>query len=96
MALVGRLKDEHSLSEYFLQIDALTFQFKSSFLKVNTTETKELTFGGGRTTPPLDEPELLHESLSFYDHVDYVYKGVELRHYIFVLMCTIVTLALFY
>ena len=52
MALVGRLKDEHCLSEYLLQIDALTFQFKSSFLKLNTTKTKELMFGGGRTTQP--------------------------------------------
>ena len=52
MALVGRLKDDHSLSEYHLQIDALTFQFKSSFLKLNITKTKELMFGGGRTTQP--------------------------------------------
>ena len=52
MALVGCLKDKHSLSEYLLQIDALTFQFKSSFLKLNTTETKELMFGGKRTTQP--------------------------------------------
>ena len=44
MALVGRLKYEHSLSEYLLQIDALPFQFKSSFLKLNTT--KKLMFGG--------------------------------------------------
>ena len=46
MALVGRLKDEHSLTEYLLQIDALTFQLNSSFLKLNTTKTKELMFGG--------------------------------------------------
>ena len=52
MALVGRLKNEHSLSEYLLQIDALTFQFNSSFLKLNTTKTKALLFGGGRTTQP--------------------------------------------
>ena len=38
MVLVGRLKDEHSLSEYLLQIDELSFQFKSSFLKLNTTK----------------------------------------------------------
>ena len=37
MALVGHLKDEHPLSEYVLQIDALTVQFKSSYLKLNTT-----------------------------------------------------------
>ena len=52
MTFVGRLKDEHPLSEYLFQIDALTFQFKSSFLKLNTTQTKELMFGGGRTTRP--------------------------------------------
>ena len=46
------IKDEYSLSEYLLQIDALTFQFKSSFLKRNTTKTKELMLGGGRTTQP--------------------------------------------
>ena len=50
IVLVGLLKDKHSLSEYLLQIDALTFQFKSSFLKINTTKTKELMYGGGRTT----------------------------------------------
>ena len=49
-ALIGRLKDEHSLSEYLLQIDMLTFQFKSSFLKFNTT--KELMFEGGMNTQP--------------------------------------------
>ena len=32
-----RLKDARSLSEYLLQIDALTCQFKSSFPKLNTT-----------------------------------------------------------
>ena len=45
MALVGRLKDELSLFEYRLQIDALASQFTSSFLKLNTTKTKELMFG---------------------------------------------------
>ena len=40
MALVGGLKGEHCLSEYALQIDALTFQFKSSYLKLNTTKLK--------------------------------------------------------
>ena len=37
MDLVGRLKDELSLSEYLLQIDALMCQYKSNFLKLNTT-----------------------------------------------------------
>ena len=45
MALVGRLRDELSLSEYLLQIDAVTCQFNSSFLKLNTTKTKEIMFG---------------------------------------------------
>ena len=39
MALVGCLKDDYSLSQYFLQIDSLNCQFKSSFL-----ELKELVF----------------------------------------------------
>ena len=51
MALVGRLKYEHSLSKYLLQIDALTFQFKSSFLKPNTTKTKQLMLGGKPAKP---------------------------------------------
>ena len=33
-ALVGRLKDEHSLSEYLLQIDALTFQLSPALLNL--------------------------------------------------------------
>ena len=48
MALVGHLKDELSLFEYRIQIDALASQFTSSFLKLNTTKTKELVFGGER------------------------------------------------
>ena len=95
MALVGRLKDEHS-QEYLLQIDELTIQFKSSFLKRNTNKTKELMFGGVRTTQPskpifIDNQEveivksfkylgtLLDESLSFCEHVDYVYKKAQQR-----------------
>ena len=45
MALIGRLRDELSLSEYLLQIDAVTCQFNSSFLKLNTTKSKEIMFG---------------------------------------------------
>ena len=45
MALEGRPKDELSLSEYLLQIDALTYRFMSSFLKLSTTKTKALVFG---------------------------------------------------
>ena len=48
MALVGRLKDELSLFKYRLHIDALASQFTSTFLKLNTTKSKELVFGGGR------------------------------------------------
>ena len=48
MALVGRLKDELSLFDYRLQINALRSQFTSTFLKMNITKTKELVFGGGR------------------------------------------------
>ena len=101
MAFVGRLKDENSLSEYieYLQIDALTtFQFKSSFLNLNTAKIKELMFGGGRTAQPpkpirIDNQEievmktfkylgiLLDESLSFCDHVDYVYKKAQQRQF---------------
>ena len=45
MALVGRLNDEHSLSEYLLQIDALTIHLSSAFL--NWIQLKlELMFGG--------------------------------------------------
>ena len=59
MALVGRLKDELSLFEYRLQIDALASQFISTFLKLNTTKTKELVFGGGRISQT-PEPILIN------------------------------------
>ena len=59
MALVGRLKDELSLFEYRLQIDALASQFTSTFLKPNTTKTKELVFGGGRISQT-PEPILIN------------------------------------
>ena len=48
MALVGCLKDDYSLSQYFLQIDSLHCQFKSNFLELNVTKTKELVFGKGK------------------------------------------------
>ena len=41
MALVACLKDDYSLSQYFLQI-------KLSFLKLNIAKTKELVFGKGK------------------------------------------------
>ena len=48
MALVGCLKDDFSLSQYFLPIDSLNCQFKSSFLELNIAKTKELVFGKGK------------------------------------------------
>ena len=48
MALVGCLKDDYSLSQYFLQIDSLNCQFKSSFLELNIAKTKELVFRKGK------------------------------------------------
>ena len=42
------VKDDFSLSQYFLQIDSLNCQFKSSFLKLNIAKTKELVFGKGK------------------------------------------------
>ena len=48
MALVGCLKDDISLSQYFLQIDSLNCQFKSSYLELNIAKTKELVFGKGK------------------------------------------------
>jgi hypothetical protein len=48
MALVARLTDEHSLSEYFLYIDSLTSWFDSSFLELNVQKTKEICFEESR------------------------------------------------
>ena len=53
MANVGHVqfllvKNDFSLSQYFLQIDSLNCQFKSSFLKLNIAKTKELVFGKGK------------------------------------------------
>ena len=48
MALVGCLKDDYSLSQYFFQIDSLNCQFKSGFLELNIAKTKELVFGKGK------------------------------------------------
>ena len=48
MALVARLKDEYSLSQYFLYIDFLTSWFNSSFLELNVQKTKEICFEGSR------------------------------------------------
>jgi hypothetical protein len=48
MALVARLTDEHSLSQYFLYIDSLTSWFHSSFLELNVQKTKEICFEESR------------------------------------------------
>lgn len=48
MALVARLKDEHSLSQYFLFIDSLSSWCDSSFLELNIKKTKELCLEEGR------------------------------------------------
>ena len=42
MALVARLKDENTLSQYFDFINMIDFWFYESFLKLNITKTKEL------------------------------------------------------
>ena len=59
MALVGRLKDDLSLFEYRLQIDALASQFSSTFLKLNTKKTKEIVFRRGRISQT-PEPILIN------------------------------------
>jgi hypothetical protein len=48
MALVARLIDEQSLSQYFLFIDSLTSWFDSSFLELNVQKTKEICFEESR------------------------------------------------
>ena len=80
MALVGRLKDDLSLFEYCLQIDAFVSQFTSTFLKLNTTEpilinNQEVQIV--KSFKYLDT--VLDERLSFGEHVDYVYKRAQQR-----------------
>ena len=48
MAVVGCLKDEFSISQYFLQIDVLNTMLKDSFLELNVGNTKELVVGNSR------------------------------------------------
>jgi Domain of unknown function (DUF1891) len=48
VALVARLIDEHSLSQYFLFIESLTSWFDSSFLELNVQKTKEICFEESR------------------------------------------------
>ena len=72
MTLVGHLKDKHFLTEYLLQIDALTYQFKSSFLKINTTKTKELIFGGGRVNQTPKPIFIDNQEVDIVKSVNYV------------------------
>ena len=63
MALVGCLKDEFTLSQYFVQIGRLNAWFKQSFLKLNVGKTKELVCDNRRErkTPKaivIDEEEV--------------------------------------
>ena len=48
MALTARLKDKHSLSQYYDFISKLTSWFDASFLKLNVQKTKELCLEGSR------------------------------------------------
>ena len=48
MALVARLKDENTLSQYFDFINMIDFWFYESFLKLNITKTKELCIDSQR------------------------------------------------
>jgi hypothetical protein len=48
MALVARLTDEHSLSQYFDYINVLNTWFGSSFLELNVQKTKEICFEENR------------------------------------------------
>ena len=52
MALTARLKDEHSLSQYFDFINCLVTWFDESFLKLNIKKTKEICFEGKRARDP--------------------------------------------
>ena len=48
MSLVSCLKDEFSISQYFLQIDVLNAMLKDRFLELNVGKTKELVLGNNR------------------------------------------------
>ena len=45
MTLVGRLKDQFFLSQYYLKIELLNCCFRSSFLELNIAKSKELVLG---------------------------------------------------
>ena len=67
MALVARLKDEHSLSKYFLFVDSLQSWFDSSFLELNVGKTKEICITGGRKQDPSTRPIIINR-----EHVEMV------------------------
>ena len=48
MSLVGYLKHEFSISQYYLQIDVLNTMLKDSFREVNVGKTKELVLDNSR------------------------------------------------
>ena len=48
MALIAKLKDEHSLSQYFDFINSLVTWFGESYLKLNVKKTKEICFEANR------------------------------------------------
>ena len=52
MALVARLTDENTLSQYFDFINKIDFWFYESFLKLNISKTKELCPEGHRAINP--------------------------------------------
>ena len=51
MALIARLKDEHSLSQYFQYIEFIDSWFDNSFLELNVKKTLELCMEEGRAQP---------------------------------------------
>ena len=48
MALIARLKDEHSLSQYFQYIEFINSWFDNSFLELNVKKMLELCMEEGR------------------------------------------------
>ena len=88
MALVGCLKYDYSLSQYFLQIDSLNCQFKSSFLELNKLKLKSWSLERVREEihrrRSIDNQgvdivssfkylgSLIDTNLTFCDHIDYV------------------------
>ena len=74
MALTARLKDEHSLSQYFDFINFLVTWFDNSFLKLNTKKTKEICFEESRVRDPalLRPIEIKSENVEKVDTFKYL------------------------